>query len=225
VQGLVSGLRRKMGGALITRNPGYVLTEISSDLARCEQLIRQAQRASDAAEKADLLRDAGKLWRGEPLDGVSAPGTAASRVRLAELRTSLAEEHFDAEFALGRHAEVVRELFALVAVHPLRERLTGQLMLALYHSNRRAEALAAYANLRNRLAEELGTDPCPDLRDLQRSILRGDTLALSAPETIAIGAVSPRQEARAGPDTGQRRPFPWSRRRAGHLDRGTARPR
>ena len=176
VQGLVSSLRRKIGDALVTRNPGYLLALPAGacDLLRCEDLARQAAQAAEPAEAAGKLREALGLWHGEPLDGVSAPGVEADRARLAELRVALLEDCFEAELALGKHAELVRELVSAVGANPLRERFTGQLMTALYRSNRQAEALRAYQALRERLAEELGSDPCTDLRDLHAMILRGE---------------------------------------------------
>lgn len=177
VQGLVSTLRRKLGDVLITRHPGYLLdlADEAGDLARCEDLAARARRAEKPAEAAGLLRRALGLWRGEPLDGVTSPGVDADRVRLAELRAGLMEDLFEAELALGRHKQIVGELLTAVAAHPLRERLAGQLMLALYRGNRQADALRAYQALRERLADELGGEPCADLRDLHTMILRGET--------------------------------------------------
>ncbi|MFG1951990.1 BTAD domain-containing putative transcriptional regulator [Micromonospora sp. NPDC048830] len=176
VQGLVSSLRRKTGSAVVTRGPGYLLglPDDACDLARCEELMRQAGHADSTAETAERLRDALRLWRGQPLEGVAVPGVETDRVRLAELRAALLEECFEAELRLGRHAELVPELVAAVAANPLRERLTGQLMTALYRSNRQAEALRTYHALRDRLVEELGSDPCADLRELHAMILRGE---------------------------------------------------
>ena len=175
VQSLVSVLRRKTGNGLVTRNPGYLLepADVATDVDRCAELARQAQQTDSPDDRAALLRQAVGLWRGEPLDGVEAPGTTPSKVRLAELRVSLLEDYFDAELGRGEHANLVAELVAATAAHPLRERLTGQLMLALFRSNRQAEALRAYTELRDRLAEELGSDPCADLRTLYMNILRG----------------------------------------------------
>ncbi len=176
VQGLVSALRRKVGEALVTRHPGYLLAAAATklDLDECHELARQARMAKMPDETAQYLSKALEVWRGEPLDGVLAPGIEVDRVRLAELRVGLLEERFDAELELGRHAELVGELAATVAAHPLRERLAGQLMLALYRCNRQADALKAYQALRERLADELGSDPCADLRNLHAAILRGD---------------------------------------------------
>ncbi|NUR48067.1 MAG: AAA family ATPase [Hamadaea sp.] len=176
VQGLVSSLRRKVGETLETRHPGYLLAlgEVRVDLDECEDLARRARQAATPDARAACLRQALDLWRGAPLDGVTAPGIEFDRVRLTELRLGLLEERFDADLELGRHGEVVAELTATVSAHPLRERLAGQLMLALYRSNRQADALKAYHCLRERLADELGSDPCADLRNLHATILRGE---------------------------------------------------
>ncbi|HET8642632.1 MAG TPA: BTAD domain-containing putative transcriptional regulator [Pseudonocardiaceae bacterium] len=176
VQGLVSSLRRKVGDAVVTRHPGYLLdsARVTIDLDECAHLARQARMATTRDGAVQYLRKALDLWRGESLDGVSAPGIEVDRIRLEELRLGLLEERFAAELELGNHAELVAELAPTVAAHPLRERLAGQLMLALYRCSRQADALRTYQALRHRLAEELGSDPCPDLRDLHASILRGD---------------------------------------------------
>lgn len=187
VQGLVSSLRRKVGDALVTRHPGYLLdqSEISVDVDEFEALARQARVATTAGEVAEHLRQAFDLWRGEPLDGISAPGIEFDRVRLVELRVGLLEEQIAAELELGHHVELVAQLTAMVSAYPLRERLAGQLMLALYRCHRQAEALTVYQALRERLAEELGSDPCTDVRDLHAAILRGDPAPPGAepPET------------------------------------------
>jgi DNA-binding SARP family transcriptional activator len=176
VQGLISTLRRKVGEALVTRHPGYQLDAAGTtiDLDECEDLVRQGRQARSPGETAQYLRKALSLWRGEPLDGVSAPGIEVDRTRLSELRVGLLEERYDAELEVGNHAEMVGELTATVSANPLRERLAGQLMLALYRCNRQADALKTYQALRERLAEELGSDPCADLRNLHATILRGE---------------------------------------------------
>ncbi len=176
VQGLVSTVRRKLGGALVTRHPGYLLDlpREASDLGMCEEYARRARRAENGADSARWLRQALDLWRGAPLDGVWAPGTAADRVRLSELRIGLLEQYFEAELGLGRHAEVVGDLAAAVSADPLRERLVIQFMTALYRCNRQADAIRAYQVVRERLADELGADPCLELRELHMRILRGE---------------------------------------------------
>jgi DNA-binding SARP family transcriptional activator len=198
VHGVVSSLRRKIGDALVTRHPGYLLKAdwITVDLDECEELAgkaRQAGSAGSAGEAASYLRQALGLWRGEPLDGVSAPGIEFDRTRLTELRVGLLEQRFAAELELGHHAELISELAGAVSAHPLREQLAGQLMLALYRSNRQADALRTYEALRERLAEELGSDPCPDLRRLHATILRGEPASLPTGAPLgpagAVGAV------------------------------------
>lgn len=181
VQGLISSLRRKVGDVLVTRYPGYLLQTAGTavDLDECEDLARRARQASRVDEVAGYLQQALGLWRGEPLDGVSAPGIEFDRVRLTELRMGLSEERFAADLELGHHAELVAPLAAAVAAHPLRERLAGQLMVALYRCNRQADALKVYQTLRERLAEELGSDPCADLRTLHAMILRGEAIPLA----------------------------------------------
>jgi DNA-binding SARP family transcriptional activator len=185
VQGLISSLRRKIGDGLVTRHPGYclMLSAHAYDVRRCESLARQAAEADRPAEAGEKLRAALALWRGEPLDGVAVPGVEADRVRLAELRLALFEDRFDAELALGRHAEVIRDLVAAASANPLRERLTGQLMTALWRAGRPADALRAYQSLRERLADELGSDPGPELRALHAAVLRGDPPAGASPPT------------------------------------------
>jgi DNA-binding SARP family transcriptional activator len=112
------------------------------------------------------------LWRGPALADFAYDSFAQAEIaRLEELRLSALEERIEADLALGRHAEVVAELGALVARHPLRERLRGQLMLALYRSDRQAEALDVYQCGRQALAEELGLEPSEALQRLERQIL------------------------------------------------------
>ena len=196
VQGLISSLRRKVGDVLVTRHPGYLLdrTQLELDAGKCERFAFQASTASSTNEAAELLRRALAVWRGEPLDGVTAPGADADRTRFAELRVGLLEARFDAELELGRHTEVIAELAVAVAENPLRERLAGQHMTALYRASRRADALQAYQALRERLADELGSDPCHDLQSLHASILRGRD-ETPAPQEAPAQAPAPRGRA------------------------------
>src|ERR671923_1365240 len=116
-----------------------------------------------------------ELWRGPPLADLATEAFAHLEVgRLEERQTAAKEDLVDAELELGRHARLVGELEALVAQHPLRERLRGQLMLALYRSGRQAEALDAYRAARETLVEELGIEPSPELQRLEQAILRHD---------------------------------------------------
>jgi DNA-binding SARP family transcriptional activator len=194
LQGLVADLRKALGEELIvTRAPGYALElgQASFDLHRFERLVEDGVRARSAgnpARGAALLRESLELWRGAPLaDFAFADFAQEAIARLEELRVVAVEERIEAELALGRHAELVGGLEALVAAQPLRERARGQLMLALYRSGRQAEALEAYQDARRALVEELGIDPSPALQRLERSILNHDpSLDLEAPARPAL---------------------------------------
>jgi DNA-binding SARP family transcriptional activator len=178
LQNLVSDLRKALGRDLVrTREPGYVLDiePEQVDLHRFERLVAQASEGGDAERRAELLREALSLWRGPPLaDLAFEPFVHVEVARLEELRTAAREELIDAELELGRHSQLVGELETLVTENPLRERLRGQLMLALYRSGRQAEALEAYRRARETLVDELGIDPSPELQRLEQSILRHD---------------------------------------------------
>src|SRR5215213_7013319 len=180
----VSKLRKALpGAALRTRPPGYVL-EVDAervDVRRFERLVRDGRAAAvrgDAGAGVALLDEALGLWRGPALAEFAFESFARPEItRLDELRLVAREERFDAALALGRHAELVGELEALVSEHPHRERLRGQLMLALYRSGRQAEALAAYRDARLAL-DALGIEPSEQLRRLERQILTQDAARL-----------------------------------------------
>ena len=160
-----------------THHPGYVLdiAREQVDLHRFERLVAQASEGGDPDRRAELLREGLRLWRGPALaDLAFEPFVQVEIARLEELRTAAREELVDAELELGRHSQLVAELESLVANNPLRERLRGQLMLALYRSGRQAEALEAYREARETLVEELGIDPSPELQRLEQAILRHD---------------------------------------------------
>lgn len=188
LQNFVSQLRKQLGGeAIETRAPGYCvrLEQAQLDLARVRRLVDEA-RAAELPRRARLLKEALAEWRGEPLAELAFEAFARDEIaRLNELRLTLVEERAESELALGRHAELVEELEVSAAANPLRERLLGQLMLALYRSGRQAEALEAYQRGRRRLVDELGIEPSPPLQRLQASILRQEpppSLAGTAPE-------------------------------------------
>src|SRR6266511_2388397 len=173
----VSQLRKVIGDdRVVTRAPGYMLRVDPDelDVARFERLREQAE-AAEADEARAILTDAMSLWRGAPLPEFAYESFAQVEfARLEELRTHALEQRIDADLALGAHAELVGELEALVREHPLRERLRGQLMLALYRSGRQAEALDSYQQVRRLLSDALGLEPGEQLKDLQRAILAHD---------------------------------------------------
>ncbi|MEU0336565.1 BTAD domain-containing putative transcriptional regulator [Streptomyces sp. NPDC006193] len=191
VRTYASRLRKVLGpGALVSESGGYALRglrEGALDVAVAQDLAAEAEKArgaGDLCRARALLNRALARWDGEPLAGVPGPYAEAQRARLEEWRLSLLESRLDMDLEQGCHAEAVSELTALTAAHPLRERLRELLMLALYRSGRQAEALAVYADTRRLLAEELGVDPRPGLRELQQRILRADP-ALAEPSAPA----------------------------------------
>ncbi len=181
VQGYVSNLRKALGnGLLATRGHGYLLqTEPDQlDADRFESLLaagRTASHEGDPRTAAERLREALGLWRGPPFADFAYESFAQSEIaRLDEAHLGALEERIDAELTLGEHAQLVSELEGLVHQHPLRERLTAQLMLALYRSGRQAAALETYRVARGRLVEELGLEPGRELQQLERAILSQD---------------------------------------------------
>ncbi len=175
VQGYVSQLRKALAkDILVTRPTGYLLRVDATDAREFERLVDEAQ-AQEPTDAARTLRRALELWRGPPLADFEYENWAQAEIaRLEGLRLEALEDRMDAELQLRRHAQLVPELESLVAGHPLRERLRGQLMLALYRSGRQAEALDQYAEARRRLVGELGIEPGLELQDLQRRILAHD---------------------------------------------------
>ena len=178
LQNLVSQLRTMLGADVLrTRAPGYVLDVDSEhiDAHRFERLVAQAATAPTTDQRAATLRRALALWRGPPLaDLASEPFAQLEIAHLEERRLAAHEELIDAELELGRHAALVGDLEALVAEHPLRERLRAQLMLALYRCGRQSAALECYRQTARLLADELGIEPGPELRALERAILNQD---------------------------------------------------
>ncbi|MER5645024.1 BTAD domain-containing putative transcriptional regulator [Streptosporangium sp. NPDC002524] len=149
----------------------------SLDLLSFEHGVQEAEtarREGDPARAAESLRASLALHTGEPLAGAVGPYAEHQRGRLAERRMSVLEALMDLDLELGRHADVLSELIALTGDHPLRERLRAQLMLAYYRCGRRAEALAAFADTRATLIEELGIEPGSDLKSMHQRILTGD---------------------------------------------------
>lgn len=190
VQVYISKLRKQIGEArLATKAPGYVLLLDGPelDLFRFERLVADAREA-DPATASGLLREALGLWRGEPLADLGYEAFVQTDIgRLEELRLTALEERVDADLAAGRHRELLSELEALVAAHPLRERLSAQLMLALYRAGRQAEALDVYKETRRVLSEELGLEPTPALQRVEKAILTQDS-ELDPPEVSTPSA-------------------------------------
>lgn len=175
VQVYVARLRKALGGIPTSRPPGYVLDvgPQQLDLARFRRL--RAEAGDTPASAAETLREAVALWRGPPLaEFVNEPFANGERLRLEEERLEALEERIEAELSLGRQAALVGELEALVTAEPVRERLRGQLMLALYRCGRQADALAVYRDGRRELVEELGIEPGRALRELHQAVLEQD---------------------------------------------------
>ncbi|MGE5689144.1 MAG: BTAD domain-containing putative transcriptional regulator [Pseudomonadota bacterium] len=201
LQNAVSQLRAAIGpdavGLLVTQSPGYVLRldEDALDSHRFEQLADEGRRLleEDPARAAEVLREALGLWRGEPLVDFAYDGFARPEIlRLEELRLAALEDRIDADLALGRHAELIAELEPLVAAHALRERLRGQLMLALYRGGRQTEALETYRAGRSALHKDLGLEPSAGLKQLERAILEQDE-SLGPPPRLPRAPLRPRR--------------------------------
>jgi len=192
LQAAISRLRRVLPrGRLMTEASGYLLRIFPEelDVSQFEQLVsegRDALTAGAAEQAARTLRQALSLWQGPALaDFRYEPFAQAEIVRLEELHLTCLEERIEADLVLGLTGVLVAELRRLVSEHPVRERLRGQLMLALYRDGRQAEALEVYRELRSVLRDELGLEPSPQLRELETAILRQDSLA--SPVSAATG--------------------------------------
>lgn len=203
IQTYVSELRRVLTDEIVRQGRGYriVLDPELVDAHRFETLVAAArQRMTDApASAATILREALSLWHGEPYAGVAESPLLRNEIqRLSELRLDAVEDRLAAELEAGRHLEVVPELGALSREHPYRERLHALRMLALYRSDRQADALRAYHRARRWLVDEMGIDPSPDLQALERQILTQDP-ALAPPvpaRMLEAHAVGPPQSVR-----------------------------
>ncbi|MEU4534482.1 BTAD domain-containing putative transcriptional regulator [Streptosporangium sp. NPDC023825] len=180
VRSLVARLRRSLPDASVLRSDrgGYRLDlpPDAVDAHRFERLARAGRRAlngGDPEVAGPLLGEALALWRGPALaDAVGAPFATAYAAGLEEARLAAIEDRAEADLASGRHAHLVAELSEAAIRHPLRERLQGLLLRALHAQGRQAEALAGYEKIRFRLAEELGADPGPELREIHRALLQ-----------------------------------------------------
>ena len=235
----LSGLRKALRSAgeadrLATRPPGYLLraTPGEIDAVRFEQLAGEGNAALTAGDAATAVRrfdEALCLWRGAALADVGdAPFARAEASRLAETRLATLESRVEALLRCGRHRELIAELEALTAAHPLRERFWHQRMLALYRAGRQADALHAYRQLRAILVDDLAIEPGPALRDLYGRILRQDP-ALDHPPGRSRPAAAAPPQTRYAPAAWRRSPGPprsWSpaRSRTWWSDRGSRSP-
>jgi DNA-binding SARP family transcriptional activator len=224
----VSRLRKALAATgagdsvLVTRAPGYVLRVEPGelDLRRFERLVEDGRRAfevGDPGAAARALREAEGLWRGRPLADLEfEPFARVDVERLEDLHLVAVEDRIDAELTLGRHRRLVAELEALAAEHPLRERLHAQLMLALYRSERQADALETYRRARSALVEQIGVEPGPELRNLHEAILRQDP-ALEAPAPTELPHELETTSPLVGRDAElERLRDVWERARGGH---------
>jgi DNA-binding SARP family transcriptional activator/WD40 repeat protein len=193
LQTYVSNLRHALGDVIVRQGDSYFVdcTSSSIDAAAFEDAYRSASALSDAEDVSARLREALAMWRGHPYADIEAHGFLDGEItRLTELRVAALENRIDADLRAGRHREVIAELDALTVEHPFRENLRALHMLALYRSGRQGEALRAFGHTRAALAEGLGIDPSPDLKDLQRRILDQDrTLLAVAGPTVHRCAV------------------------------------
>jgi predicted ATPase/DNA-binding SARP family transcriptional activator len=206
LQTQISYLRRQLAAhtasqPIVTRPGGYALLvdRDAIDAYRFDGVVHAA--ASDLAagdhhpaNVLERLDTALSWWRGAALDDVAGePFAIGEAARLEELRLTAIELRYEAALLLGRHHEVASDLAALVSEHPLREKLHAQLMLALYRSGRQADALRAFTTARDTLVDELGIEPGPELRELERRILDHD------PALVPVAAEAPRQPIAAAP--------------------------
>ncbi len=206
ISGLRSALdpdrkKRTDGSILLTRSPGYLLAtgDADVDVRRFEQLAAEGRALldPDPAAASLVLQEALSIWRGHALEEFTyEPWAAAEIARLEELRLAAVEDRVLADLRAGRARELVGELESLVRQHPLRERLTGHLMLALHRSGRQAEALRAFGALRGRLGEELGIEPSAELTRLEERIVLDDpelAITPAAPgEDVGVGGLTMR---------------------------------
>ncbi|MFB8270732.1 BTAD domain-containing putative transcriptional regulator [Streptomyces sp. NPDC055955] len=199
LQAKVSQLRKALGRDRVVRQaPGYRLRldgagdEVDAD--RFLSLVDRAGSAASPRDRAEILTEALELWRGPAYaDFADEEFARTAAQRLTEQRLAVREERAEALLESGDLTLLTGELADLVARHPLRERLRAVQLRALYLTGRQSEALASYAELRGRLADELGVDPSPELAALHEAILRQDP-ALTPPPASPAGAAPPQSE-------------------------------
>ncbi|GAB2962574.1 AfsR/SARP family transcriptional regulator [Saccharothrix stipae] len=224
----ISRLRRALNDAgsddtpIVLRSGGYALVldraDQAVDLHRFRDLCARARATDDDAHAVTLLAEASALWRGDPLTGLSGEWVEVERDRLRQERLTAEHDLVDARLRVGEGEELVAELCARAAVHPLDERVAGQYLLALHRAGRSADALQHYQRLRERLVEELGTDPGEAVRELHRRILAADPALLPAPPSAVTGSAPPPTRAAPAPRQLPAAPAPFVGRRT-ELDR------
>jgi DNA-binding SARP family transcriptional activator len=200
LQAHVSRLRRKLTKAepnlrtsrVVSLPSGYRLLaksdEVDADQFMVEVTQVRARPDLDPGDAIQRLRDALSLWRGPAFGGdLTSFICQAAAIRYEEHRASALELLFEKELQIGRHAQVIAELSEYVESESLNERLCAQLMVALYRAGRQTDALALYRRIRTRLADELGIEPCPTLRDCELAILSHDPKLQARAEPIAVG--------------------------------------
>ncbi|MEQ0560257.1 BTAD domain-containing putative transcriptional regulator [Amycolatopsis sp. NEAU-NG30] len=173
----LSRLRDRIDGLRVEHGPlGYrLLVEPDElDLLVFRAAVAEGRRAGEAAVAARHYRRALAQWRGPVLAGLHVPQLDADIARLESERLAVFEDCADAELGAGRHGELTGELQAMITAHPLRERLAGQLMIALHRAGRQGDALAVYRRLRTTLIEELGVEPGAEARRVHAAVLRGE---------------------------------------------------
>ncbi|MEU3622769.1 AfsR/SARP family transcriptional regulator [Amycolatopsis coloradensis] len=180
-------IQRRGGGYVLLVDPEYV------DLHRFRRLVAQARAETDQARALNLLEQACGLWRGEALAGLDTPWITTVRQGLERERFAADTDRLDLALRAGRHAALLPELTARATAHPLDEHVAAQFMLALYRAGRQADALDHYQQVRTRLADELGTNPGPDLRQLHQRILTADPGLADLGAGAARPPVVPRQ--------------------------------
>ncbi|WCO67022.1 BTAD domain-containing putative transcriptional regulator [Iamia majanohamensis] len=207
LQSYVSNLRRALGGPVLARSGGGYRLDVDADAltsVRFERLVDEATRsAAPLGERLALLDEALGLWEGPALaDVCDEPWARGDAARLEELRLTAVEARFDLRLEAGEHSVVVGALDAAAQEHPLRERLTAQLVLALHRCGRQPDALRAYERTRAHLAEALGLDPSPELARLAAQVLAHDPdLALPAAPLGRAPTVAERPAATDAPST------------------------
>ncbi|WP_307535092.1 AfsR/SARP family transcriptional regulator BagI/FevR [Streptomyces sp. V3I8] len=205
----VSGLRRLLRGgerdSVIETHPSCyrinVHDEDALDLFTFERLVSQgrAMVRDNQLERAErLLKSALALWRGPVVAGLDSPALASLVVKLHEDRLTLQEEYFDVALKLGRHQQIIGDLSGFVTENPFRERACAQLMLALYHSGRQADALETFRTTRMRFSEDLGIEPTRDLHVLHQSILAGQLSSTAARPSASVAPPSPHANGHRG---------------------------